>query len=141
MKKTNNFEDLLEKLEEALNNILDENPEKRAVNINISVNIIPFLAGNPGGILVTQKEKIPVDILETEKKIHVVVGISGLDLKDIRLTCTGKSLEITSDNPEKSLNELIELPARVNRTGVRTTYNNGILEIVFNKTKNAKKLR
>jgi HSP20 family molecular chaperone IbpA len=34
---------------------------------------------------------------------------------------------------------LVELPAMVNKTGIKTTYKNGILEVIFNKKKLARK--
>ena len=141
MKKRNDFEEFLEKLEETLNKMMDEIdfPEKRSVNISISVNVIPVLANNPGGIVIRRKDKTPVDILETNKNIHVVIGLSGIETKDIMLTCSGNALEITANNPERTVNELIELPARVNKTGIKTTYNNGILEVIFNKTRRVRK--
>lgn len=137
MKKRNDFEEFLEKLEETLNNIMDEIdfPEKKPVNISVSVNIMPVHANNPGEIFITRKDKTPVDILETNKNIHVVIGLSGIEPEDIMITCSGNALEITANNLERTVNELIELPARVNKTGIRTTYNNGILEVIFNKTR------
>lgn len=143
MKKRNDFEKFLDKLEETLNNIMDEVnfSEKKPVKISILVNIIPIMSANPDNILITRKDKAPVDILETEKNIHVVIGLSGIQPEDIMLTCSGKSLEITTNNPEKAVSELIELPARVNKTGIKTTYNNGILEVIFNKTRLGKKSR
>jgi HSP20 family molecular chaperone IbpA len=143
MKKRNDFEEFLEKLEETLNDIMDEIdfPEKQSINISVSVNIIPVLANNPGDIVIRRKDKTPVDILETEKNIHVVIGLCGIEPRDIKLACSGKALEITVNNPQKTVNELIELPATVNKTGIRTTYSNGILELVFNKTKRVRKSR
>ena len=141
MKKRNDFEEFLEKLEETMNSILDEMdfPEKKPVNISISVNIIPVMANNPGDIFITRKDKTPVDVLETEKNIHVVIGLSGIEPKDIMLKCSGRAIEICANNQEKIVNELIELPVRVNKIGIKTTYCNGILEVIFNKTKNVKK--
>jgi HSP20 family molecular chaperone IbpA len=143
MKKRNDFEEFLEKLEETLNYIMDEIdfPEKKSINISVSVNIIPVLANDPGDIVIRQKDKTPVDILETEKNIHVIIGLSGIEPRDINITCSGKALEITANSIEKKINEFIELPARVNKTGIITTYNNGILEVVFNKTKRVRKSR
>ncbi len=137
MKKRNDFEEFLEKLKEVMNNIMDEMdiPEKKKANISVFVNIIPVPANNPSDIFITKKDKTPVDILETNKNIHVVIGLSGIEPKDIMLTCSGNALEITANNPERAVNELIELPARVNKTGIKTTYNNGILEVIFNKTR------
>jgi len=141
MKKRNDFEEFLEKLEETLKKYMDELDlsGKKPGDISISVNIIPFLAGNHGDIFITRKDKTPVDVLETEKNIHVVIGLTGIEPDEIMLTCSGKTLEITANNPEKTVNEFIELPARVNKTGIKTTYNNGILEVVFNKTRPVKK--
>jgi len=143
MKKRNDFEKFLDKLEETLNNIMDEVnfPEKKPVNISIlvNINIIPAIVANPENILITRKDKAPVDVIETEKNIHVVIGLSGVKPEDVMLTCSGKSLEITANNPEETVNELIELPARVNKTGIKTTYNNGILEVIFKKTRLGKK--
>jgi len=143
MKKRNDFEEFLEKLEETLKDIMDEIdiPEKKSINLLVSVNIIPVLANNPGDIVVRYKNRTPVDILETEKNIHVIIGLGGIEPRDIKLTCSGKSLEITINNREKTVNELIELPAAVNKTGIRTTYSNGILELVLIKTKRVRKSR
>ena len=141
MKKRNDFEEFLGKLEETLNNIMDEIdfPDKKPVNISVSVNIMPVHPNNPADIFITRKDKTPVDILETNKNIHVVIGLSGIEPQDVMLACSGNALEITANNPERTLNELIELPARVNKTGIKTTYNNGILELIFTKTKLARK--
>jgi len=143
MKKRNDFEKFIEKLEETLNNIINEIdfPEKKQVNISVSVNIIPVLASNTEDILLIRKNRTPVDVLETEKNVHVVIGLPGIEPEDILLTCSGKALEITANDPEKTVNELIELPARVNKTGIKTTYNNGILEVIFNKTRLGRKSR
>ncbi len=141
MKKRNDFEEFLNKLEETLRSVMDEIkiPEKKSVNIFVSINLIPIMANNTSDILITRKDKTPVDVIETDTKIHVVIGLYGIEPKDIMLSCSGKALEITANSPERPINELIELPARVNKTGVKTMYNNGILEVIFNKTKNIRK--
>ena len=97
MKKRNDFEEFLEKLEETLNNIMDEIdfPDKKASkHLRISKHYAGY-AMNPGDIFITRKDKTPVDILETNKNIHVVIGLSGIEPKDIMLTCSGNALEIT----------------------------------------------
>jgi ribulose kinase len=45
MKKRNDFEEFLEKLEETLNNIMDEMdfPEKKPINISVSVTLCRFM--------------------------------------------------------------------------------------------------
>ncbi|NJD52287.1 MAG: Hsp20/alpha crystallin family protein [Candidatus Methanoperedens sp.] len=143
MKKINDFKEFIEKLEETLNEIMNdmEISNKKPVNICISVNIIPVMAANPGDVFIVNKDKTPVDVLETEKKIYVLIGLAGIKPKDITLTFSGKALGIYVNNPENLVNEMVELPARINKTGIKTTYKNGILEIIFNKTKHIKKSR
>ncbi|MFZ3384102.1 MAG: hypothetical protein WA144_09270 [Candidatus Methanoperedens sp.] len=143
MKKINDFEEFLEKLRETLNNIMDESdiPDRKPVNISVSVNIIPVMNANPGDIFITRTDKTPVDVLETEKNIHVLIGLAEIEPKDIMIACSGKALGIYANNPQNIVNEFVELPARVNKTGLKTTYKNGILEIIFNKTKLVKKSR
>jgi len=140
MKKTNDFEEFLNLLEEAVNKIVDENdtPEKRPVNISININLYPVMAPNPGAIFV-QQEKIPVDILETRDNIHAVMALPGMELENVKIICRGKSLEILAANSENNFREIIELPSKVNRTGVAATCKNGILEVVLNKPKKERK--
>lgn len=143
MKKINDFEEFIEKLEETINDIMNEMniPDKKPVNVSVSVNIIPVMAANPGDIFIVSKDKTPVDVLETDKKIYVLIGLAGIEPKDITLTFSGKALGIYVNNPENLVNEMVELPARINKTGIKTTYKNGILEVIFNKTKLIKKSR
>jgi HSP20 family molecular chaperone IbpA len=134
MRKRNEFEEFLRLLEEAIDNIIDEMnlPEDGPVNIEISINLCPHMFFN-SGIAAEAPGKTPVDILETEKNIHAVVALPGMAEEKIQLTCSGTVLEITADNDAKTVREVINLPARVNTTGMKTTYKNGILEVVFNK--------
>ena len=140
MKKINDFEEFLNLLEEAVNKIVDENatPEKRPVNISININLYPVMAANPGDILV-QQEKMPVDILETSDKIHAVMPLPGMEMENIKIICSGKSLEIMAVNSENTFREIIELPSKVNRKSIVATCKNGILEVVLNKPKSERK--
>jgi HSP20 family molecular chaperone IbpA len=140
MKKTNDFEEFLNLLEEAVNKIADENqtPEKRPVNISININLYPVMAANPGAIFVHQ-EKMPVDILETGDKIHAVMPLPGMEMENIKIICTGKSLEIMAVNFENTFREMIDLPSKVNKTGIVATCKNGVLEVVLNKPKKERK--
>jgi len=140
MKKTNDFEEFLNLLEKAVNKIADETniPEKRPVNITININLYPVMAANPGDIFV-QEEKMPVDILETNDTIHAVMPLPGMEMENIKIVCSGKTLEIMAVNSERTFQEIIELPSKVNRTGIAATCKNGILEVVLNKPKNERK--
>lgn len=139
MKKRNGNEvdEFLRRLEEAFNNMADgaDNAEKRQIFVDISVNIWPFIIPRINEPGVKVEEKTPVDIIETEKTIHVVVALPEVDRESIELSCDGMVLGITANNPAKDFNETIDLPARVNKTGMKATYKKGILEVVFNKSR------
>ena len=144
MKKSLDFDEFLKQLEKALDNIIQEIeeadiPEDKPVNINISINLFPLMVPGDGNIGFRKLAKTPVDILETDEKVHAIIGIPGMELKNVKLTGSGRLLEIIADNPEKSVIDSIELPARVNKTGMKAALKNGILEIVFNKSKKAGK--
>lgn len=140
MKKRDEFEDFIRQLEDAVDNIIDEieNPEDIPVNINISINLFPVMIPYSGNTDVWEARKTPVDILETDKNIHAILRIPDMDMETIKLVDSGRVVEITALSGDDAINEMIELPAKVNKT-FKTTYNNGILEVVFNKPKKVRK--
>ncbi len=137
MKKRNDFDEFLRQLEKALEKTLNEMdiPENRPVDVNVSVNIYPVMVLNSEMPYVRKKVRTPVDIIETEKNIHAVVGLPGMEKENIKLSCDGYVLEITASNAQEDLNERIELPAKVNKKGIKVIYEKGILEVVLNKSR------
>ena len=136
MKKKNGLDDFLKQLREAIENIQDEGSVSyRPIFIDVTLNLCPNFEPAPASITIKEREKIPVDIIETEKNIHAVIGLSGMEKDNIKLNCNGNALEITASNGDITLNEMIELPARVVKRGMKATFENGILEVVFNKSR------
>lgn len=129
MKRTSELNEFIKQLEEAIDAMLDEMKAEH-VNINLSVSLCPMVLMNS-----VSMGKNPVDIIETEKTVHAMIGLPGMELDDISMNCDGKSLEITATNNEITYNESIDLPAMVKKSGMKTTYKNGILEVIFNKRK------
>ncbi len=142
MKKNTELEEFLKQLEEALDNIMqgiDETdiPGDKPVNINISINLVPVIIPGERNMGVSKPPRRPVDILETDEKVIAI--IPGIELKNVKLARSGRELEITVNNAGKSVKDSIELPAKVNKTGMKAALKNGILEIIFNKSKKARK--
>ncbi len=134
MKKRKDLDEFLRQLEEAVDDMLDEIDIDMPIFIDVSIYLCPFMAFNPEkpGI---QHRKLPVDILETEKNIHAVIGLQGMDKENIELSCNGMVLEITASNAGKTLKESIELPARVIKKGMKAVFKEGILEVVMTKSR------
>jgi HSP20 family protein len=88
------------------------------------------------GLPQVQEEREPlVDIIETDGEIQVVVELPGVEKKDIKLTGTEDSLNITVDTSERKYHKEVALPAKVNVKEARTQYKNGVLEVTLPKTK------
>ncbi len=142
MEKNTDFDEFLKQLEDALDNIMQEIdeadiPENKPVNINISINLFPVMIPSERNIGIRKPTKMPVDILETDEKVHAI--IPGIELENVKLARSGRQLEITANNAGKCVTDSIDLPAKVNKTGMKAALKNGILEIVFNKSKKARK--
>src|SRR5919108_1370057 len=79
------------------------------------------------------------DITTTDKEVKVVVEMPGIDKKDIKISAYDSSVEIsTANTAQRKYKSTIELPPEVDTETVKSTYNNGILEITFKKKEQTK---
>jgi HSP20 family protein len=86
------------------------------------------------GLPQVQEEREPlVDIVETNGEVDVVAELPGVDKKDIRLSGTEDSLTIAVDTAERKYYKEVRLPVKVKVREARTSYKNGVLEVVFPK--------
>ena len=130
MKKKNPVDELIKLLEETVRGIQEGGT---SIFIDVSINPCQNMFPVTQEISVRKKNNTSVDILETEKNIYALVGLPGVEMKDIVISCNGLALEIRSGNDENI--ETIELPAKVIKTGMKVAFKNDILEVVFNKSK------
>src|SRR5918993_11875 len=79
-----------------------------------------------------------VDISSTNKEVKLVVEMPGIKKENIKINAYENSLEITSNDPERKYHKVIDLPTEADIETVKSTYNNGILEVIFNKKKQTK---
>jgi HSP20 family protein len=74
------------------------------------------------------------DVMTSDKEVKVVVEVPGIEKKDIKINAHDSSVEIsTTDTAQRKYRRVIELPEEADIETARSTYKNGILEIVFNK--------
>jgi HSP20 family protein len=63
----------------------------------------------------------------------------GIDKKDIKISAYDSSVEISTTNTaQRKYKSTIELPPEADAETVKSTYNNGILEIAFKKKEQTK---
>ncbi len=81
-----------------------------------------------------KEEREPlVDVVETDSEVRVVVELPGVEKNDIKLHGTEESIEISVDTPQYKYYKEVELPGKVRVKDAKSTYKNGVLEVVIPK--------
>ena len=98
--------------------------------------------GQPGGATFEQGSAgfghdTHVDVHETETEVRVVADLPGVAKEDISLQCDGEFLTVSAASDVREYDERITLPSRVDPDSGAATYNNGVLEVVFDRVEDA----
>ncbi|ELZ06366.1 heat shock protein Hsp20 [Natrialba chahannaoensis JCM 10990] len=112
------FDDLFREIERMMNEMM--NGADANVNFNSARNV------DTGFGMDTH-----VDIHETDDELRVVADLPGVEKENIDLECDGETLTISAGSDHRQYDERITLPQRVNEHTASATYNNGVLEVVF----------
>ena len=112
-------------------------------NIREFGNVKSSFIGSSRGLFEQQpsisSEREPlVDISSTDREVKVIVEMPGIKKENIKINAYENSVEIISDDPQRKYHKVIDLPPEADIETVKSLYNNGILEIVFNKKKQTK---
>jgi HSP20 family protein len=78
------------------------------------------------------------DVTTSNTEVKVVLEMPGVSKDKIKINAYDNSVEIKSDDPQRKYHEIIDLPPEADVETVRSTYKNGILEIVFKKKEQTK---
>jgi HSP20 family protein len=87
----------------------------------------------PGGTEVKEEREPLVDVVNNADEIRVVVELPGVEKTDIKLYGTDDSLTISVDTAQYKYYKEVELPAKIRTKEARSTYKNGVLEVVIPK--------
>lgn len=86
-----------------------------------------------------KEEREPlVDVVDTNGEIRVVAELPGVEKTDIKLHGTEDSLEISVDTPNSKYYKEVQLPAKVTVKEAKSTYKNGVLEVIIPKVQPSK---
>jgi len=97
-------------------------------------NMKPGLTGEGGPPLnLTERREPLVDVIEDGDAVKVLAELPGVEKRDIRIKATDHSLTINVDNPTRKYYKELEFPEEVDEKSAKSTYTNGVLEIVFRK--------
>jgi HSP20 family protein len=73
------------------------------------------------------------DVTTTDKEVKVVIEMPGLSKDKIKVDAYEDKVEVKSEDPQKKYHKIVELPPEADIETGRCSYNNGIIEITFDK--------
>ncbi|MFB6229413.1 MAG: Hsp20/alpha crystallin family protein [Halobacteriales archaeon] len=77
------------------------------------------------------------DVHEYDDRIVVIADLPGVEKDDIELKCDGRIVSIHASSDARSYDERVRLPSRVNEHSAEATYNNGVLEVTFDRAEDS----
>jgi HSP20 family protein len=110
------FENIFDEIERMMNGMMDG-------NIDIQTDTM----GGTG-------TDAHIDTHEDGDTVRVVADLPGVAKEAIDLTCDGQHLTIDAAGDRREFTERVTLPARVDERSANATYNNGVLEVVFERS-------
>jgi HSP20 family protein len=87
---------------------------------------------------ITAEREQLADVNVTEKEVKVVLEMPGVKKEDIKINAYEEAVEVMTNDPKRKYRRTIEIPEYADIETAKSSYNNGILEITFNKKNDAK---
>jgi HSP20 family protein len=111
------FDDFFREIERMMNDMMD--------GANVDVEGGP--ATEPAGA------DVHLDIYEEAETLRVVADVPGVDRDSIDLKCDGNVLTLDAAGTSREYHERVQLPTAVDEHSASASYNNGILEVAFDR--------
>jgi HSP20 family protein len=87
---------------------------------------------------ITAEREPLADVNVTDNEVKVVLEMPGVKKEDIKVNAYDGAIEVSSNDPQRKYRKTIELPQEADLETAKSSYNNGILEVTFNKKKETK---
>ena len=88
--------------------------------------------------LISSEREPLADVTTSNTEVKVIVEMPGVSKDKIRINAYDNSVEIKSDDPQRKYHEVIDLPQEADIETAKSSYKNGILEIIFKKKEQTK---
>lgn len=118
------FDEFFEEIERMMNDMMNANAPSQIDRSG------PQREEEPG-------RSVHVDVHEADDELRVVADLPGVTKDAIDLKCDGTTLYVEAESEVRQYRERIELPTRVDEHSASATYNNGILEVSFDRLDNS----
>jgi HSP20 family protein len=96
-------------------------------------NVKPSGFGGFGRPEISVETEPLIDVTTTDKEIKVIVEMPGVSKDKIIVNAYDNTVEVKSEDPRRKYHRTIKIPSGTDTETAKSTYNNGILEISFNK--------
>ncbi|WP_436923259.1 Hsp20/alpha crystallin family protein [Halosimplex amylolyticum] len=114
------FDEFFREIERMMNDVMDDARARGGANAGPG-------ASDPAAA------DVHLDVYEEDDRLRVVADIPGVDKGDIDLRCDGEVLTLDAAGDAREYHERVRLPARVDEHSASASYNNGILEVTFDR--------
>jgi len=114
------FDEFFREIERMMNDVMDDARTPGGANAGAG-------ASEPSGA------DVHLDVYEADDTLRVVADIPGVDKQDIDLRCDGDVLTLDAAGDAREYHERVRLPASVDEHSASASYNNGILEVSFDR--------
>jgi HSP20 family protein len=89
--------------------------------------------GNIKSPMISSEREPLSDVSVTDNEVKVTVEMPGVAKEKIKVNANQDQMEIISEDPQRRYHEIVVIPPEADIETVRSSYNNGILELVFKK--------
>jgi HSP20 family protein len=101
-----------------------------------SKNVIGQYLGKPS---ISAERQPLADITSTDKEVKLVLEMPGIKKEDIKINAYDSKVEVkTEDRSSRKYHKTLDLPKEADIETAKSVYNNGILEVTFDKKITAK---
>ena len=101
-------------------------------NVKPSMNERGFFGEQQAPSILAEREPL-VDVSSIDKEVKVIIEMPGVRKENIKINVYDKTVEITTEDPERKYHKTIQVPVDIDIDSAKSSYNNGILEIIFKK--------
>ena len=88
--------------------------------------------------LISGEREPLADVTTTDKEVKVILEMPGVSKENIKINADDNSVEVKSEDPQRKYHHLVEIPAEVDVQTIKSTFKNGVLEIIFRKKEQTK---
>jgi HSP20 family protein len=73
------------------------------------------------------------DVITTDNEVRVIVELPGVNKENIKVNAYDDSVEVNAVTQHRKYRRVVDMPAKTDIKSVKSTFKNGLLELIFKK--------